>query len=76
MNSLKKVDLARKHVILGLVGAGDENVEATDKLTKRVEMRGGNVSEFVYMKGVPLDVDRTLSEEEADIEAQKIILKL
>ncbi|MGD0803381.1 MAG: NAD(P)H-dependent oxidoreductase [Candidatus Bathyarchaeia archaeon] len=78
MNSfLKKVNLNGKRVLLGLVGAGDENLKAAEKLTKMVEAKGGSNTEVVYLKGSSLaNGAEPLSESQVDAEAAKIISKL
>ena len=78
MNSfLKKVNLKGKRVLLGLVGAGDENLKAAEKLTKMVEAKGGSNTEVVYLKGSSLaNGAEPLSESQVDAEAAKIISKL
>jgi len=74
---LKKVNLRGKRVILALVGAGTDNIQAADKLIKRVEANGGQVSEIIYLQGPSLGKDAVpLTETQVNAEAEKVISKL
>lgn len=71
---LGKVDLRGK---LALVGTATENIQAANKLTKRVEASSGLVSEIIYLQGPSLTKDAApLTDAQVKTEAEKIITKL
>ena len=74
---LKKVNLQGKSILLGLVGAGEDNHDAAEKLTKRVEARGGKSVDVVYLRGATLNSGaEPLSENHVNDEAEKVTSKL
>jgi len=74
---LKKANLRGKRVIFALVGAGTDNVQAAEKLTKRVEASRGQVSEIIYLLGPSLGKDAVpLTETQVNAEAEKVISTL
>jgi flavodoxin len=74
---LKKVDLTGKRVIIGLVGAADENLKAAEKMRQKIEGKGGKIIELAYLKGVSLnDNGGSLTDEHVAKESEKIVSKL
>ncbi len=74
---LKKVDLKGKRVIIGLVGAADENPKAAEKMKQKVEGKGGKIIDVVYLKGISLkESGESLTEEHVARESEKIGSKL
>jgi flavodoxin len=74
---LKNVNLTGKGVILGLVGAGDENPGAAEKMRKKVEVNGGKFVDVACLKGLsPKEGVESLTDEQVARESEKLVSKL